>query len=79
MIKIQIVSYDEGKTYAAGINFHGHRSVVTACGFDEMLGVVAAAMLRPNNIPYTRAPHPWDDSHPPLGVTREQYEELLRI
>lgn len=76
MLKIHIIE-TEGNSYAAAIVRDGKRLVVVGACFDEMLGVVAAAMLRPDNIPYARPPKPWNETEPSFGLTRDQHEELL--
>jgi hypothetical protein len=67
MLKIRAVAVIQGE----------NRRIAMGCCFDEVMGVVAAAMLRPTNIPFIRTPKSWEEYEAPFGLTREQYEELL--
>lgn len=75
MFKIRAIQTNDNCYAVAVLRDDGVR-LATGCGFDEAMGVIAAAMLRPDSIPHVRRPE-WrgEDAH--FGMTHDQYEELI--
>ena len=77
MLTIKLMENGYGSYCACISNDDGDLLAANLC-FDEALGVIAAAMLRPEDIPYTKKPI----ADPVAGadachLTVEQYKELV--
>jgi len=74
-LKIRMIRTTE-TSYAVAVLRDDGIWIANGCGFDEALGVVAAAMLRPDRTPYLRRPE-WKADGTNFGLTYEQYKELI--